>query len=293
MERSLKVASSVSDHAGLHASIFSWITPRLRQLPWRDTRDPWHVLVSEVMLQQTGVSRAMPKWQIFVDAFATPADCAGAPLGDVLRLWQGLGYPRRARNLQAAARVIVEQHGGVVPNTLEELLALPGVGPYTARAVLAFAFEEDAAVVDANIARVLARFHGGTLKARDAQKLADDWVPQGEAWLWNQALMDLGATVCRPQPTCDECPLSEKCSWRGTGTDPSVGSAGVSVAQARFEGSDRQARGRLIKQLGECAVPIHAVAEIMDRSAEIAMRLVNDLISDGLIIRQNGELLLP
>ena len=293
MERSLKVASSVSDHAGLHASIFSWITPRLRQLPWRDTRDPWHVLVSEVMLQQTGVSRAMPKWQIFVDAFATPADCAGAPLGDVLRLWQGLGYPRRARNLQAAARLIVEQHGGVVPNTLEELLALPGVGPYTARAVLAFAFEEDAAVVDANIARVLARFHGGTLKARDAQKLADDWVPQGEAWLWNQALMDLGATVCRPQPTCDECPLSEKCSWRGTGTDPSVGSAGVSVAQARFEGSDRQARGRLIKQLGECAVPIHAVAEIMDRSAEIAMRLVNDLISDGLIIRQNGELLLP
>lgn len=293
MGRSLKVASSVSDHAGLHASIFSWITPRLRQLPWRDTRDPWHVLVSEVMLQQTGVSRAMPKWQIFVDAFATPADCAGAPLGDVLRLWQGLGYPRRARNLQAAARVIVEQHNGLTPSTLDELLALPGVGPYTARAVLAFAFEEDAAVVDTNIARVLARFHGRTLKARDAQKLADDWVPQGEAWLWNQALMDLGATICRPQPTCDECPLSEKCSWRGTGTDPSVGSAGVSVAQARFEGSDRQARGRLIKQLGECAVPIHAVAEIMDRSAEIAMRLVNDLISDGLIIRQNGELLLP
>ena len=293
MGRSLKVASSVSDHAGLHASIFSWITPRLRQLPWRDTRDPWHVLVSEVMLQQTGVSRAMPKWQVFIDALATPADCAGAPLGDVLRLWQGLGYPRRARNLQAAARVIVEQHDGLTPSTLDELLALPGVGPYTARAVLAFAFEEDAAVVDTNIARVLARFHGRTLKARDAQKLADDWVPQGEAWLWNQALMDLGATICRPQPTCDECPLSEKCSWRGTGTDPSVGSAGVSVAQARFEGSDRQARGRLIKQLGECAVPIHAVAEIMDRSAEIAMRLVDDLISDGLIIRQNDELSLP
>ena len=293
MGRSLKVASSVSDHAGLHASIFSWITPRLRQLPWRDTRDPWHVLVSEVMLQQTGVSRAMPKWQMFIDAFATPADCAGAPLGDVLRLWQGLGYPRRARNLQAAARLIVEQHGGLTPSTLDELLALPGVGPYTARAVLAFAFEEDAAVVDTNIARVLARFHGRTLKARDAQKLADDWVPQGEAWLWNQALMDLGATICRPQPTCDECPLSEKCSWRGTGTDPSVGSAGVSVAQARFEGSDRQARGRLIKQLGECAVPIHAVAEIMDRSPATAERLVANLVNEGLVISQNGELLLP
>jgi A/G-specific adenine glycosylase len=283
----------VTDQSGLHESIFTWITPRLRQLPWRDTRDPWHVLVSEVMLQQTGVSRALPKWEMFIDAFPTPQQCADAPLGDVLRMWQGLGYPRRAKNLQAAAGVIVAQHNGVVPNTLDELLALPGVGPYTARALLAFAFEDDAAVVDTNIARVLARFHGRTLKARDAQKLADDWVPQGEAWLWNQALMDLGATVCRPQPMCDECPLSEKCSWRGTGTDPSVGSAGVSVAQAKFAGSDRQARGRLMKQLGECAVPIHAVAEIMDRSAEIAMRLANDLINDGLIVRDNDELMLP
>jgi A/G-specific adenine glycosylase len=287
------VISPVTDQSGLHESIFTWITPRLRQLPWRDTRDPGHVLVSEVMLQQTGVSRALPKWEMFIDAFPTPQQCADAPLGDVLRLWQGLGYPRRAKNLQAAAGVIVAQHNGVVPNTLDELLALPGVGPYTARALLAFAFEDDAAVVDTNIARVLARFHGRTLKARDAQKLADDWVPQGEAWLWNQALMDLGATVCRPQPMCDECPLNKQCSWRGNGTDPSVGSAGVSVAQAKFAGSDRQARGRLIKQLGECAVPIHAVPEIMDRSAEIAMRLVNDLISDGLIVRDNDELMLP
>ena len=283
----------MTDQSGLHESIFTWITPRLRQLPWRDTRDPWHVLVSEVMLQQTGVSRALPKWEMFIDVFPTPQQCADAPLGDVLRLWQGLGYPRRAKNLQAAAGVIVAQHNGVVPNTLDELLALPGVGPYTARALLAFAFEDDAAVVDTNIARVLARFHGRTLKARDAQKLADDWVPQGEAWLWNQALMDLGATVCRPQPMCDECPLTKKCSWRGNGTDPSVGSAGVSVAQAKFAGSDRQARGRLIKQLGECAVPMHAVPEIMDRSVEIAMRLVNDLISDGLIVRDNDELMLP
>ncbi len=245
------------------------------------------------MLQQTGVNRALPKWTVFINEFPTPFDCSQAPLGDVLKLWQGLGYPRRAKNLQAAAKVVVEQHGGVVPNDLEELLALPGVGPYTARAVLAFAFEEDAAVVDTNIARVLARFHGRTLKAREAQKLADDWVPQGEAWLWNQALMDLGATICRPQPACDECPLLKDCTWHGEGVDPSVGSAGVSVAQAKFAGSDRQARGRLIKQLGECAVPVHAVAEIMDRSALVAMRLVEDLISEGLIIRQNDELMLP
>ncbi|MEI8392015.1 MAG: A/G-specific adenine glycosylase [Actinomycetes bacterium] len=293
MGRSLKVASSVSDHTGLHESIFSWITPRLRQLPWRDTRDPWHVLVSEVMLQQTGVNRVLPKWQMFVDAFATPADCAGAPLGDVLRLWQGLGYPRRARNLQAAARGIVEQHDGLTPSTLDELLALPGIGPYTARAVLAFAFESDVAVVDTNIARVLARFHGRKLKLREAQQLADDWIPAGESWLWNQALMDLGATVCKPQPLCEGCPLLDRCSWRGIGDDPSVGSAGVSVAQARFEGSDRQARGRLIKQLGECAVPIHAVAEIMDRPLATAERLVVNLVDEGLVIRHNDELLLP
>lgn len=278
---------------GLHESVFSWITPRLRQLPWRDTRDPWLVLVSEVMLQQTGVHRVLPKWQAFVDEFPRPDDCARAPLGDVLRLWQGLGYPRRARNLHAAATSIVNEHAGVVPSTLDALLDLPGVGPYTARAVLAFAFEADAAVVDTNIARVLARFHGRTLKARDAQLLADAWVPSGEAWLWNQALMDLGATVCRPRPACGECPLSSDCSWRGEGDDPSVGSAGVSVAQPRFEGSDRQARGRLMKALSELPVSLVAVPMVMDRPVDVAHRLVDDLLRDGLIVRDGDELRLP
>ncbi len=283
----------MSDHGGLHESIFTWITPRLRQLPWRDTRDPWHVLVSEVMLQQTGVNRVLPKWSMFISQFPTVLECSQAPLGDVLRLWQGLGYPRRAKNLQAAAQVVVEQHNGAVPSTLDGLLALPGIGPYTARAVLAFAFEEDAAVVDTNIARVLARFHGQTLKAREAQKLADEWVPQGEAWLWNQALMDLGATICRPQPLCDECPLQEDCAWGGQGVDPSVGSAGVSVAQAKFEGSDRQARGRLIKALGEFPVLLVAIAEVMDRPIDIAQRLVHNLLDEGLVVRDGDELRLP
>ena len=283
----------VNDHVGLHESIFTWITPRLRQLPWRDTRDPWHVLVSEVMLQQTGVNRVLPKWSSFIEVFPTVYECAQAPLGDVLRLWQGLGYPRRAKNLQAAAQVVVEQHKGIMPTTLEGLLALPGIGPYTARAVLAFAFEEDAAVVDTNIARVLARFHGQTLKARDAQKLADGWVPQGEAWLWNQALMDLGATICRPQPLCDECPLQQECAWRGQGIDPSVGSAGVSVTQAKFEGSDRQARGRLMKALGELPVSLGAIAEVMDRPIEVAQRLVGNLLDEGLIARDGDAIRLP
>jgi A/G-specific adenine glycosylase len=245
------------------------------------------------MLQQTGVNRVLPKWSMFISQFPTVHECSQAPLGDVLRLWQGLGYPRRAKNLQAAAQVVVEQHNGIVPHTLDGLLALPGIGPYTARAVLAFAFEEDAAVVDTNIARVLARFHGQTLKAREAQKLADEWVPQGEAWLWNQALMDLGATICRPQPLCDECPLQEDCAWGGQGVDPSVGSAGVSVAQAKFEGSDRQARGRLIKALGEFPVLLVAIAEVMDRPIDIAQRLVHNLLDEGLVVRDGDELRLP
>jgi len=277
----------------LHESVFSWITPRLRQLPWRDTRDPWLVLVSEVMLQQTGVHRVLPKWRAFVDVFPRPDDCARAPLGDVLRLWQGLGYPRRARNLHEAARSIVIDHAGVVPSSLDDLLDLPGVGPYTARAVLAFAFEVDTAVVDTNIARVLARFHGRTLKAREAQLLADAWVPVGEAWLWNQALMDLGATVCRNRPTCDECPFARRCAWRGRGVDPSVGSAGVSVAQPRFEGSDRQARGRLLRVLSQAPVSVEVVATAMNRSDEVAQRLVHDLLRDGLIVRDGDDLRLP
>ena len=155
------------------------------------------------MLQQTGVQRVIPKWLAFLDAFPTPAACAAVPLGDVLRLWQGLGYPRRARNLHAAAGAVVERHGGAIPATLDELLALPGIGGYTARAVLAFAFEADAAVVDTNIARVFARLHGRRLTAREVQALADDALEIGESWTWNQALMDLGATVCTARsPLC-------------------------------------------------------------------------------------------
>jgi A/G-specific adenine glycosylase len=273
----------------------------LRQLPWRDTRDPWLVLVSEVMLQQTGVHRVLPKWEAFVAEFPRADECARAPLGDVLRLWQGLGYPRRARNLHEAAKAIVSEHGGVVPSSLEGLLGLPGVGPYTARAVLAFAFEADAAVVDTNIARVLARHHGRTLKAREAQTLADAWVPSGEAWLWNQALMDLGATVCRPRPMCEVCPVAFTCAWRGGGAgdgvgdgdDPSVGSAGVSVSQPRFEGSDRQARGRLMKALSELPVSVGAVSVVMDRPANVTSRLVDELLREGLIVRDGDELRLP
>ena len=153
-------------------AVLAWGVPQMRELPWRDTRDPWRILVSEVMLQQTQVDRVIPKWWAFLEAVPSPEACAAGSLGDVLRLWQGLGYPRRARNLHAAAVAIVDRHAGQVPDSLDDLLALPGIGPYTARAVLAFAFERDTAVIDTNVARFLSRAVAGrSLKPKEAQSL--------------------------------------------------------------------------------------------------------------------------
>ncbi|MDO8390666.1 MAG: A/G-specific adenine glycosylase [Actinomycetota bacterium] len=271
-------------------AVLHWGLPRLRDLPWRHTRDPWAVLVSEVMLQQTQVARVVPKWSAFLLAFPTPAACAAASLGDVLRLWQGLGYPRRARNLHATAGIV--SAAGLFPSDLTGMLALPGVGAYTARAVLAFAFEADVAVVDTNTARVLARVGGVRLTQREVQAAADHWLPPGEAWAWNQCLMDLGATLCRPAgPACTECPLSSWCAWRGVGDDPAAGSAGVSRAQAPFAGSERQARGRLLAALAHEQVSVGAAAQVMSHRA--APRLVDDLCAEGLVRRDGDWLLLP
>ncbi len=259
------------------SAVLAWGMPRLRDLPWRRERDPWTILVAEVMLQQTQAHRVIPKWEAFVAAYPTPADCAAASLGDVLRLWQGLGYPRRARNLHLAALAIVERHDGVIPDDLNSLLALPGVGPYTARAVLAFACERDVAVVDTNIARVLARTAGSRLTPRQAQAAADELVPRREGWAWNQILMDLGALVCRPTPDCGECPLESTCAWAIAGRpepDPAVGSAGVSTRQPRFEGSDRQARGRVLAELVRGAVP----------ASTFDARILAGLVADSLVV---------
>jgi A/G-specific adenine glycosylase len=265
----------------------------LRDLPWRRTRDPWAVLVSEVMLQQTQVPRVIPKWEAFLAEFPTPAACAAASLGDVLRLWQGLGYPRRARNLHGAAVAIAAL--GEFPSSLDGLLSLPGVGQYTARAVLAFAFEADAAVVDTNIARVLARVEGRTLTAKEAQAAADTMLPPGDAWAWNQSLMDLGAMLCRPRsPACDECPLAVRCAWWGSGEpDPAVGSAGVSTRQSPFEGSDRQARGRLVKALGDGPVLWASVAEVMGCDETRARCLAMALTAEGLVVSDRIAVRLP
>jgi len=267
-------------------AVLAWGVPQLRDLPWRAERDPWTILVAEVMLQQTRAERVIPKWQAFLGAFPDPAACAAASLADVLRLWQGLGYPRRARNLQLAAALVVERHDGALPDDLDALLALPGIGPYTARAVLAFAFEHDVAVVDTNIARVLARTAGGRLTPKRAQTSADEVVPDGHGWIWNQVLMDLGATVCRPTPLCDVCPLASSCTWHLAGhpdPDPAVGSAGVSTRQAPFAGSDRQARGHVLAALQHGPRP----------AAEFDDRILATLVADGLVSIVDGHVCLP
>jgi A/G-specific adenine glycosylase len=267
-------------------AVLAWGAPRLRDLPWRAIRDPWRILVAEIMLQQTQVPRVIPKWLAFCDEYPTPAACASAPLGEVLRRWLGLGYPRRARNLHDAAGLMVARHGGEVPDDLDELRALPGVGPYTARAVLTFAFERDVAVVDTNIARVLARVVGERLTPRRVQEVADELVPQRAGWAWNQMLMDLGATVCRPAPRCDGCPLAPSCAWHVAGhpePDPAVGSAGVSTRQAAYEGSDRQARGDVLRALHHGPRPAGA----------FPARIVDGLVADRLVTRTGDDLRLP
>lgn len=274
---------------------------RRPELPWRSTRDPWAVLVSEVMLQQTQVSRVVPAYRAFLGWFPTPASCAAASLGEVLRAWQGLGYNRRARSLHHAARVMVEKHDGAVPAALADLLALPGVGAYTARAVSAFSFEIDVGVVDTNAGRVLSRaVAGASLAGREAQALVDAMVPTGRAWEFNQALLDLGATVCgSTDPVCMTCPIRKRCRWRSGGCqppDPARGSAGVSTGQSPFSGSDRQGRGRLIDALRTGPVESGDLPAVMGwpDQPERAERVVAGLVEEGMVVRpDSGGLHLP
>ncbi len=277
--------------------VLDWGAARRRDLPWRRTRDPWAILVSEVMLQQTQVDRVVPHYERFLAAFPAPADCARARSADVVRLWSGLGYNRRALNLHRAATTVVAAHGGALPADDAALRALPGVGPYTARAVRSFAFGEDVAAVDTNGVRVLARGAvGAPLSLRAAMALGDRLVPAGASWEFNQTMFDLGATVCTARrPDCAACPLSRLCVWRraggaGAAADPWRGSPPARPQKA-FEGSDRQGRGRLLEALRRGGVPAASVADACGWPDEPARaeRIATSLVDEGFARRSGGK----
>ena len=206
------------------AQLLAWFAQAKRDLDWRRTRDPYHVWISEIMLQQTRVATVLPYYRRFLARFATVEALARAKIDAVLRHWAGLGYYSRARNLHRAAQQIVAQHGGEFPRTLEEAVALPGIGPYTAAAVLSIAYGEPHSVLDGNVARVLARLEAirGDLRRpqrwRKLAAAADRLLPAKTAGDWNQAMMELGATVCLPRaPQCGACPVMRWCRAHALG----------------------------------------------------------------------------
>ncbi|MFN2557595.1 MAG: A/G-specific adenine glycosylase [Nitriliruptorales bacterium] len=280
--------------------MLEWGSGRRADLPWRWTREPWPVLVAETMLQQTQTARVVPRYRDFLATFPTPLACAAASPAEVLRHWDGLGYNRRAVSLHRAAHIIVHHYGGHIPDDLDALLSLPGVGPYTARAVLSLAFGQDWGVLDTNAARVLARAVAGRrLDRPEAQRLADSMVPVRRSRDWNQAMMDLGAGVCvRRVPRCDDCPVLSQCSWAATGwqrPDPAEGTAGSSSRQARFAGSDRQGRGRLVRVLRAGPLPLARAPEASGwpEDRQRAQQVVEALIDEGLAELVDGFLVLP
>ncbi len=276
--------------SAIRRRITTW-APRARRghsLPWRSSNDPWHVFVSEIMLQQTGAARVAQRFDDMIAQFPTPGACAAAGQAAVVRAWVGLGYVRRAVALHNSAEIIVTRHAGAVPRSFDALVALPGVGPYTARAVLAFAHGVDVAAVDINVVRVLTRaVTGRTLVPNELQILADGLIPPGQAGPWNQALFDLGATVCTASaPDCPHCPLATLCAWRRAGSDAPDPHRKPAV-QKRFEGSDRQGRGRLVAAAARGAIVSGRLASGMGwpDDARRARRVAADLVAEGVLCR--------
>ena len=277
----------------------AWYAANARDLPWRRTTDAWSVLVSEVMLQQTPVTRVLPIYLEWVARWPTAADLAASSAGDAVRAWGRLGYPRRALRLHEAARVITTSYGGVVPSSVDALLALPGVGAYTARAVASFAYGQRHPVVDTNVRRVLARVVDGVAQAGAPRTTADlaamtPWLPAdpGSAATFGVALMELGALVCAARaPRCGSCPLAADCAWARAGR-PAY--AGVKTASQSWAGTDRQARGAVLAELRRSPhpVPVAQLAEAWPESQQRG-RAVDSLLVDGLVERDGAALRLP
>jgi len=280
--------------------LIAWFAANGRDLPWRRPGfTAWGTLVSEFMLQQTPVVRVIPRLEEWLTRWPTPADLAAVPSGEAVRAWQSLGYPRRALNLHAAAVAITDRHGGIVPSDVDALLALPGVGDYTARAVAVFSFGHRHPVVDVNIRRVIARAVLGQGEPGPAAKrdLADmeALLPERleDARAFNVAMMELGALVCTARsPKCDACPIAAQCAWRAAGYPEFEGKR--APVQKRFAGSDRQVRGLILRELraSEVAVTQAELDGVWPDAAQRARALAG-LLADGLVVAVEGGFELP
>ncbi len=280
--------------------VSAWFTAHARDLPWRAPgTSPWGVLVSEVMSQQTPVSRVAPQWEEWMRRWPTPADLAAAPTAEVLRAWGSLGYPRRALRLKECAEEIVDKHGGVVPCEVSELLALPGIGDYTARAVAAFAFAQAVPVVDTNVRRVYARAVLGRPLAKP-QKAELEWIaallPEEDAHIFSAGLMELGAVVCTATaPACGECPIADSCAWLAAGSPPPTAEELAGKKVQKFAGTDRQVRGKIMKVLREAPAPVpQSAIDVVWPDAPQRTRALYSLLEDGLAVQnEDGHFHLP
>lgn len=249
---------------GMNEALLAWHGRSARLLVVREAANPWQVLVAEVMSQQTQIERIGPNWRRFVERWPAPSDLARAGTRELLEAWAGLGYNRRALALREAARSIVEEHGGAVPATVAELQRLPGIGPYTARAIAATAFGVPVAPLDVNIRRVIGRLTGLGGSAAELQRTADELVSRADPRAWVDAVMDLAATVCtRRAPRCGACPLQAVCPSRGTTGDRDPGQRASPV---RFAQTNRWLRGRLLANLR--SVPGETWTRLPERMGE-------------------------
>ncbi len=263
------------------SALLAWYVPRRRAYPWRGATDPYRVLVSEVMLQQTQAARVAPAYRSFVRRFPTLRSLARASRAEVLRAWGTLGYNRRAVALAETARIVVREHDGRLPRRPAELVRLPGIGPYTAAAVASLGYGAPVPAIDTNVRRVVARFRIGRDDAGAAEvAAAGRWLDRRDPGAWNQALMDLGREVCRPAPRCHLCPLARTCRFRLVGAGPRR-----SVRrQAPFEGSFRQVRGAVVRVLRErSGASVGDLAGRVGRPVEVVVRAVERLSAEGLV----------
>ena len=281
--------------------VLAWYRCHARDLPWRcEGATPWSVLVSEIMLQQTPVARVLPAYRDWLARWPSPAALAADPPGEAIRQWGRLGYPRRALRLHETAGILTARHGGAVPADVDALLALPGIGRYTAAAVASFAFGQRHAVLDTNVRRVLARLVAGRPRPAGTpsiaeRRLAESLLPAepAAAARWSVAVMELGALVCTAaRPRCAACPVSGDCAWLAAGRPAEPGAA---RRAQRYDGTDRQCRGRLLavlREQGSAASRADFGAVWADRAQ--LDRALDGLLADGLVDpRPDGRYALP